>query len=158
MTRGTDDPPALPWWERVEQLRVDRDWDRSQLARHAGVARTTVDNWKTAPTSPRPKTIAKVAERLGIDKEEAFRLAGILPLATPQGEEEAVGDAPSEPVPQEARAAKDRVWEAMERDPELAIVIAELVARVGGPPPPTTRASPGREGDSGYRNEPGDVA
>lgn len=72
-------PPALPWWQHLEDLRIRNDWNRTQLAERAGVARTTIDKWKTARRAPLNTTVTEVADRLGIDREEALRLAGVLP-------------------------------------------------------------------------------
>lgn len=78
-------PPALPWWQHLEDLRIKNDWNRTQLAERAGVARTTIDKWKTARRAPLNTTVTEVADRLGIDREKALRLAGVVPRS-PGGE------------------------------------------------------------------------
>lgn len=70
-------PPALPFYERVEQIRLDQGWTRVKLAHVANVSRGTIDSWKTQPRPPLAPTVVAVAERLGIDRDEALRLAGI---------------------------------------------------------------------------------
>lgn len=71
-------PPALPLWQRIENIRLREGWTRTQVAIHAGVARTTLDSWRRQPRPPLAPTIRDVADRLGIDRDEALRLAGIL--------------------------------------------------------------------------------
>jgi transcriptional regulator with XRE-family HTH domain len=70
-------PPALPLYERVEQLRLEQGWTRVKLAQSANVSRGTIDSWKTQPRPPLAPTVVAVADRLGIDRDEALRLAGI---------------------------------------------------------------------------------
>ena len=70
-------PPALPLYERVEQLRLEQGWTRVRLAQVANVSRGTIDSWKTQPRPPLAPTVVAVADRLGIDQDEALRLAGI---------------------------------------------------------------------------------
>lgn len=57
-----------------------------QLAQRAGVARTTVDGWKTNPRAPLVTTVTEVADRLGIERQEALRLAGLSPPHPPAAE------------------------------------------------------------------------
>jgi transcriptional regulator with XRE-family HTH domain len=92
--------PARPLWERVEALRTQNGWTRTQLAQRAGVARTTIDKWKTQPRAPLASTIKDVATALGLDLDETLRLAGIVP-----GQEEA-------PTLEEANA---RLREALDK-------------------------------------------
>jgi transcriptional regulator with XRE-family HTH domain len=70
-------PPARPLWDRLESIRISNGWTRQQLADRAGVARTTIDRWKTQQRSPLPPLIKDVAKRLGIDYDEALELAGV---------------------------------------------------------------------------------
>lgn len=116
MARGRT-PPALPWWQHLEALRQDEGWSRTQLAQKAGVARTTVDAWKTNPRQPLVTTITEVADRLEIDRQEALRLAGITPPASPadSGGEEAVD-------------RLERLWREYKDDPgERGVVLRELL-------------------------------
>lgn len=76
MTRQQS-PPALPLYERVEQLRLEQGWTRVKLAHVAKVSRGTIDSWKSQPRPPLAPTVVAVAERLGIDRDEALGLAGI---------------------------------------------------------------------------------
>lgn len=83
--------PARPWWERLEQIRLRNGWSRVRLAEKAGVARSTIDGWRTNPRPPHNTTVTDVARRLGIDPEEALRLAGVsvpTPSTDPAGDED----------------------------------------------------------------------
>lgn len=71
-------PPARPFYDRVEHIRVSRGWTKVKLAQHLGVHRATIENWAKQPKPPLPSTIVPVASKLGIDRDEALRLAGIL--------------------------------------------------------------------------------
>lgn len=152
--------PALPLWELLETIRVDRGWTWTQLARVAGVHRTTIDKWRIQPRSPHPPTVKQAAEGLGIDATEAMKLAGIVPAST-EVTQQGPSREPREEVEvasSDVRVARDQVLAAMEDDPELAIAFAQLLARARGGPPPTERASPDEVGDPAYRDETGDVA
>lgn len=152
--------PALPLWELIETIRADRGWTWTQLARVAGVHRTTIDKWRHQPRSPHPPTVKQAAEGLGIDIQEAMKLAGIVP-ASDQQPEQGPSREPREEVEttsSDVRVARDEVLAAIDEDPELAIVVAQLLARARGGPPPTERASPDEASDPAYRDDPGDVA
>jgi transcriptional regulator with XRE-family HTH domain len=62
----------------MEALKI-RGMTKSQLHQKSGVARSTIDTWKTQPRPPQPATVIAVADVLGIDRGEALRLAGVLP-------------------------------------------------------------------------------
>ncbi|TDB83433.1 helix-turn-helix domain-containing protein [Actinomadura sp. KC216] len=76
MTEQTD-APARPLYDRLRRIQLDNGWTVVQLAEKAGVARGTIDNWKTQPRSPLPATVKDVAKKLGIPYREALALAGI---------------------------------------------------------------------------------
>lgn len=87
-----------------------------QLAQKAGVARTTVDGWKTNPRQPLVTTITEVADRLGIDRQDALRLAGISPPVIAVHEAE------------EATDRLERLWRKYRDDPgERGVVLRELL-------------------------------
>lgn len=69
--------PALPLYERVEQLRIAKGWSKVQLAQRLGLNRGTIENWRIQPRSPQAATVREVATRLDIDYAEALELAGI---------------------------------------------------------------------------------
>lgn len=51
---------------------------KAQLHDRTGIARSTIDKWKTAPKPPQIPTVLAVADALGLDRDEAVRLAGIV--------------------------------------------------------------------------------
>lgn len=71
-------PPARPLYERVIREVSLRGWTKTELSERSGVARTTIDNWSTNRRKPQPKAVNAVADVLGIDREEAHVLAGIV--------------------------------------------------------------------------------
>jgi transcriptional regulator with XRE-family HTH domain len=108
-------PPALPLWNCVEGIRIREGWSKVQLARRLGMDRGTISNWQTQPLPPLASTVKTVAERLGIDHEDALRLAGVV---TPPM------------TPSDAVARADEV--IAERVPDkLSEVIAEVREHIG---------------------------
>lgn len=77
----SDEPrgPAYPLWERVNRERALRRWTWVRLKDETGVARSTVDKWKTQPRSPQAATVLAVTGPLEMDDVLALTLAGILP-------------------------------------------------------------------------------
>ena len=78
--------PARPLYDRLRRIQLENGWTSKQLADRAGIARGTIDNWKTQPRSPLPSTVKDVAARLGIPYREALELAGIDVAETAQAE------------------------------------------------------------------------
>lgn len=76
MTEQTE-APARPLYDRLRQIQLANGWTNVQLAEKAGIARGTIENWKTQPRTPMPATVKDVAERLDIPYPEALELAGI---------------------------------------------------------------------------------
>lgn len=82
--------PAAPYYALVVD-RLKRDGKgKLWLSQRSGVSRNTVDNWAKQPKPPQPATVLAVADVLGIDHDEALRLAGISPTATEPEEGEPV--------------------------------------------------------------------
>jgi transcriptional regulator with XRE-family HTH domain len=73
--------PARPLYDRVEQIRLKRGLSKIEIADLIGVARSTIDKWQRNRRPPGARTVKDVAERLGIDHDEALRLAGITSAA-----------------------------------------------------------------------------
>ena len=69
---------AYRFYERVELERAIRGWSSSRLHAETGVSRSTIAKWRTQPNPPLPGTVNAVADKLGIGREEALRLAGVL--------------------------------------------------------------------------------
>lgn len=84
MTEQTE-APARPLYDRLRQIQLANGWTNVQLAEKAGIARGTIENWKTQPRSPMPATVKDVAERLDIPYSEALELAGIAARGVHQG-------------------------------------------------------------------------
>lgn len=74
----SDRAPAAPFHAAVMAALKTRGMTKSQLHQKSGVARSTLDTWKTQPRAPQPGTVLAVADALGIDRGEALRLAGVL--------------------------------------------------------------------------------
>ncbi|GAA3209566.1 helix-turn-helix domain-containing protein [Nonomuraea helvata] len=77
---GDDDRrvgPARPFYERVNHERIRRGWTQLKLAEQSGVDRATIHRMRSA--KPQPDTVFALAETLGIDRDEALRLAGLVP-------------------------------------------------------------------------------
>jgi len=55
-----------------------------ELRKKTGVARSTITNWQHVEQPPQPRTVNKVADFLGIPREEALRLAGVFSDAPPE--------------------------------------------------------------------------
>lgn len=78
---------AYPLWRRVEDIRVERGWTQVELARRAGLPRTTIDNLRRSTRKPQPHIIKALARVAGLDLELAGQLAeGRDPDATPATE------------------------------------------------------------------------
>lgn len=69
---------AYPLYVRVQRELALRGITTVELREKTGVARSTITNWRHVEQTPQPRTVNKVADYLGIPREEALRLAGIL--------------------------------------------------------------------------------
>lgn len=70
--------PAARFHEAVLRALADQNRSKNWLHTKTGVARSTIDAWKTQPRPPQARTVLKVAEALRMDRTEALRLAGVL--------------------------------------------------------------------------------
>lgn len=70
--------PAKPWYEEVVATIAVRGWTKAELSDRSGVARTTIDNWERNLRRPQAKSVNSVADALGIPRERALRLAGVI--------------------------------------------------------------------------------
>ena len=73
----TDTPPAAPLYEAVTDALKRIGMTKVQLHQRSGVARSTIDGWKTRMTPPHAATVLNVARVVGIEDDEALRLAGL---------------------------------------------------------------------------------
>lgn len=89
--------PARPLWDRIQTACAERGWNGVRLERESGVARQTVNKWRTQPRPPQAATVNAVARALDIPPDEALRLAGILP-ADDQHARSVGSEEPSRPI------------------------------------------------------------
>lgn len=73
----TDTPPAALLYEAVDEAIKRTGLTKVQVHRRSGVARSTIDGWKTRMTPPHASTVLSVARVVGISDDEALRLAGL---------------------------------------------------------------------------------
>lgn len=63
-----------------------KGWGVAELARQAKVGRPTIYGWRDGPGKPQAAKVNAVADALGIPRDEALRLAGI--ITAPPGSQE----------------------------------------------------------------------
>jgi transcriptional regulator with XRE-family HTH domain len=80
-----DEPsaPARPLFDRIESIRANAGMTKTRVAELTGLPRATIDRWQDQPRPPLPESVIKAADGLGIDRNEALRLAGILDGPSP---------------------------------------------------------------------------
>lgn len=74
-------PPARPWFDLVAARIAVRGWSIAELARRARVSRPTIYGWRDNINKPQPGPVNAVADLLGIPREQALRLAGVIAAA-----------------------------------------------------------------------------
>ncbi len=57
---------------RIEQLLAEKNWSQSELARRVGVSAQAVQQWIKATSTPRQKTLAKLATATGLPEHWFF--------------------------------------------------------------------------------------
>jgi len=82
-------PPARPWFDLVTKNIAVRGWSVVELTRRATVSRPTIYGWRDNPGKPQAAPVNAVADVLGIPREQALRLAGVIasepePLVDPE--------------------------------------------------------------------------
>lgn len=70
---------AYEFWRRVEAERADRGWTKSELADRTGIPISTLNRLRDSTRAPYARTVNTLADTLGIKRDEAARLAGIVP-------------------------------------------------------------------------------
>ena len=73
---------AYPLYERVKREMALQGWTATRMRRESGIARSTLAKWETQSRPPLASTVVAVADALGLDRETALQLAGILPPAS----------------------------------------------------------------------------
>lgn len=79
--------PARPWFDLVTEQSAIRGWGIAELARRAKVGRPTIYGWRDgAEGKIQAGPVNAVADVLGIPRERALRLAGVIgPGQAPAG-------------------------------------------------------------------------
>lgn len=83
MARDADRSPARRFWERIDREKVLLGWTDTDLEKHSGVNRSTYGRLKNLKGDPLPGTVRKLADAVGLERTEAFLLAGLLHAETP---------------------------------------------------------------------------
>lgn len=79
MTRDEGIAPAYELWRLLERERLRRGWTSVELARHLRMGRTTIDGLRRGRL-PSVQTVDRIADFLGVDRQEAYALAGLLDI------------------------------------------------------------------------------
>lgn len=79
MTRHEGIAPAYELWRLLERERLRRGWTSVELARHLRMGRTTIDGLRLGRL-PSVQTVNRIADFLGVDRQEAYALAGLLDI------------------------------------------------------------------------------
>lgn len=75
---GRGEGVAARLYERVNHERAKKGWTWARLQKETGVARSTVLKWRSQPNPPQPASVNAVSDALGIARDEALFLAGII--------------------------------------------------------------------------------
>jgi transcriptional regulator with XRE-family HTH domain len=59
--------------EKLKQLRIEQAMTQEELAQAAGITRNTVHRLESNTTEPRPPTLRKLAQALGVKPRELVR-------------------------------------------------------------------------------------
>jgi hypothetical protein len=89
--------PPRAFWERVDREAARLGWGERRLAKEAGIGHMTVRRKLT----PQRGTVVKIADAVGLDRDEALALAGILESAEaptlPGGIQREISTEPEDP-------------------------------------------------------------
>lgn len=142
MSASPDHAPARPWYDLVVETAAVKGWSIADLGSRSGVARTTIYGWRANRGKPQSKSVNAVADVLGIPRERALRLAGVI-AAEPQPPPSAD---PALPTPEEMERLREHIREVL--GPGAAAVEDAIDRALDGRP----RAR-GRGGAEGGRSE-----
>lgn len=143
MSASPDHAPARRWYDLVAEQIAMRGWGIAELARRAKIGRPTIYGWRDGSDGKiQAAPVNQVADVLGIPRERALRLAGIIPDAAPK---------PPSPVSDGLRAAIEEHPDLDDagRARVLAAIERQIAIERGG-----TEGAAG-EGASGGATEPG---
>lgn len=76
------EPPALPLYKEILARLLTAGETKTWLSRTSGVSRGSIDNLAKQPRPPYAGTVVALADTLGIDRDEALRLAGVFAAET----------------------------------------------------------------------------
>lgn len=85
---SADHAPARELFDLTVQTTAVKGWSIADLASKSGVARSTIYGWRDNSGKPQAKSVNAVADALGIPRERALRLAGIIASPKPEPEPE----------------------------------------------------------------------
>lgn len=68
----------MTFGELVKQVREECDMSQGDLAKYLEVAQQTVSRWEAGLADPFPRQVVRIADALGLDREEALRAADYL--------------------------------------------------------------------------------
>lgn len=77
----TDRGVAYDFWLRVRSEQAARGWTDVELQDRSGIPRGTVDRLAKGKRPPLARVVNSLADALGVDRDEAYRLAGRMPAA-----------------------------------------------------------------------------
>lgn len=117
MSASPDHAPARPWYDLVVKTVAVKGWSIADLSSRSGIARTTIYGWRANPGKPQAKSVNAVADALGIPRERALRLAGVI-AAEPQPPPSAD---PGLPTPAEMEELRDHIREVLGDRADTAI-------------------------------------
>jgi DNA-binding XRE family transcriptional regulator len=69
---------AYPFAVHLERQRLLGGLSKTDLAAKAGISRTTLDNIGFTSVPPQQRTVLALADAVGMDREEAAQMAGLL--------------------------------------------------------------------------------
>jgi transcriptional regulator with XRE-family HTH domain len=70
---------AYSFWVLIEETRARRGLSKRALAQASGIPASTMDNLATSTRPPLPRVVNALIDALGLDRDEAYRLAGTTP-------------------------------------------------------------------------------
>ena|ERR1700733_14913195 len=142
MSASPDHAPARPWYDLVVETAAVKGWSIADLSSRSGVARTTIYGWRANRGKPQAKSVNAVADALGIPRERALRLAGVIadgPGSRPPPD-------PDLPTPAEMERLLEHVREVLG---DKAAPVEDALKRVADGSP----RSRGRGGAGGDRSD-----
>jgi transcriptional regulator with XRE-family HTH domain len=138
--RGTR-APAQDWYDLVIQTIALKNMTKAQLASRSGVSRATIDRWGKGASRPaQAASVNAVADALGIRRERALRLAGVIAADPAQVERSPPRDVIDEAFGDKAGDFREAVRRIHGPDADRKLrLVEEALSR----PPAADDAAPG---------------